>query len=92
MLNPNDEVIALLLGESSGRAGIRSYADGAARLVRDRAGRVSLEAIESQEDFDETARLTGCFQRGKPIRDPETLEVIGWEMEEVPFARAVVAN
>jgi hypothetical protein len=93
MLNPNDEVIALLLDESAGRRGeAAAYTVGAKRLVRDSAGKVTLEAIESQEDFDQTARITGCFQRGKAIRDPATLEVIGWEMEEVPFARATAAN
>jgi hypothetical protein len=93
MLDPNNEVIALLLDESASRHGeAAAYTGGAKRLVRDSTGKVSLEEIESQEDFDQTARITGCFQRGKAIRDPATLEVIGWEMEEVSFARATVAN
>jgi hypothetical protein len=85
------EVIALLLGEPSDhrwRAG--ELGKGAQRLVRMPDGRVSLEPVESQEEFDRTARTTGCFRRGKPIRDPETHEVIGYEMERVPLLRAAV--
>jgi hypothetical protein len=32
------------------------------------------------------ALTTGCFRRGKAIRDPRTREVIGYEMEEVQLA------
>ncbi len=82
-MNATDEVIALLLDESGSDRKTGSYSDGATRLVRDVDGNISLEDIESEEDFDRTARITGCFIRGKAIRDPETLEVIGYEMEEV---------
>lgn len=86
----NNEVIALLLGETDDRRrGAGRYCDGAQRLVRDRDGRVTLEEIESQEDFDRTARITGCFIRGKAIRDPQTREIIGYEMEEVSSAQAL---
>ena len=89
-MNPNSEVIALLLGESRGlRLGRRAYLNGAQRLIREPDGRVSLEAIESLEDFDRTARITGCFRRGKAIRDPETRKVIGYEMKEVTRFGAV---
>lgn len=79
------ETIALLLGEAGGeRWQPRSFVAGAQRLVRGADGRVRLEAIASAEEFDATARTTGCFRRGKPIHDPYTREVIGYEMEEVP--------
>jgi hypothetical protein len=83
------EVIALVLGEPgdhswhSGRLG-----SGAQRLVRRADGRVLLEAVASEEEFERVARTTGCFRRGKPIRDPNTYEVIGYEMEQVPLLRA----
>lgn len=83
------EVIALVLGESSERrwhAG--QLGKGAQRLVRRADGRVSLEPVESQEEFEREARTTGCFRRGKAIRDPATHEVIGYEMEQVPLLRA----
>lgn len=83
------EVIALVLAEPSDRrwhAG--QFGKGAHRLVRRADGRVCLEPVESQEEFEREARTTGCFRRGKPIRDPATQEVIGYEMERVPLLRA----
>ena len=83
------EIIALLLGESSEhRWHSGEFGKGAQRLVRGSDGRVSLEPVESQEEFDTLARTSGCFRRGKPIRDPETHEIIGYEMEQVPILRA----
>ena len=82
------EVIALVLAESSDlrwRSG--EFAKGAQRLVRRADGSVRLETVESREEFERTARTTGCFRRGKPIRDPRTRELIGYEMEEVPVLR-----
>lgn len=82
-MTTNSEVIALLLADSGERPSKGSLAAGALRLVRDAVGRVSLEAVGSQEEFERTARHTGCFRRGKPILDPDTRDVIGYEMEEV---------
>ncbi len=85
-MKDDTETIALLLGDSADtRWRPRDFVTGAQRLVRDAAGHVTLEAIESEEEFDHMARTTGCFRRGKPIRDPESGDVIGYEMEEVPF-------
>jgi hypothetical protein len=47
---------------------------------------VILEDVESQEEFERAARTTGCFRRGKAIRDPRTREVMGYEMEQVQLA------
>lgn len=80
------QTIALLLGEIGGeRWQPRGFVAGAQRLVRGADGCVSLEAIADAQEFDATARTTGCFRRGKPIHDPATHEVIGYEMEEVPL-------
>lgn len=90
-MDRNCEVIALLLDESAdGPKRESTRARGAQRLIRDREGRVSLENIESQQEFEETARITGCFRRGKAIRDPKTREIIGYEMEEVAELGAAV--
>jgi len=83
------EIIALVLGDTTDRrwhAG--QLGKGAQRLVRLADGRVSLEPVTSEEEFERTARATGCFRRGKPIHDPHTHEVIGYEMEQVPLLRA----
>ena len=80
------ETIALLLGDGgSQRWQPRSFVAGAQRLVRSEDGTISLEAVANAEEFDATARTTGCFRRGKPIHDPGTREIIGYEMEEVPM-------
>lgn len=83
-MKSSDEVIALLLAERDGaQTGRVAFSPGAQRLIRDREGRIALEPVETRRDFEETARTTGCFRRGKAIRDPRTREVIGYEMEEV---------
>ncbi len=85
MNDDNTETIALLLGNSDDeRWHPRDFVDGAQRLVRDVDGNVTLQPIESEEEFETTAAETGCFRRGKPIVDPETRDVIGYEFEEVP--------
>lgn len=83
------EIIALVLADASERrwqAG--QLGRGAQRLVRRPDGQVALEPVQSEEEFERTARTTGCFRRGKPIHDPFTHEVIGYEMEQVPLLRA----
>jgi len=88
-MSTNGETIALLLPDGQDeRASSAGFAAGAQRLVRDATGRICLEAVGSQEEFERAARDTGCFRRGKPIRDPQTREVIGYELEEVTVTRA----
>jgi hypothetical protein len=80
----NAEVIALLVDEPDDDSADGATAStGAHRLIRESDGRVSLEPVESQADFDRMAKDTGCFRRARAIRDPKTFEVIGYEMEEV---------
>jgi hypothetical protein len=82
------EIIALVLGDGHERrwqAG--QLARGAQCLVRKPDGQVALEPVESEEEFERTARTTGCFRRGTPIHDPYTHEVIGYEMEQVLLLR-----
>jgi len=83
------EIIALVLGDGSDRrwhAG--QLGRGAQCLIRRPDGRVELEPVASEEEFERTARTTGGFRRGKPIHDPFTHEVIGYEMEQVPLLRS----
>ncbi len=83
------EIIAVVLSdahERRWRAG--ELGRGAQCLVRRPDGQVALEPVESEEEFERTTRTTGCFRRGKPIHDPYTNEVIGYEMEQVPLLRA----
>jgi hypothetical protein len=82
-VSTDGEVIALVLADGGEPRHAAPVAEGAKRLVRDALGRMSLEEVGSQEEFDRTARQTGCFRRGEAIVDPKTREVIGYEMEEV---------
>lgn len=87
------EVIALVLGEPSDqRWHAGEFGRDAQRLVRHADGRVTLEPVCSPGDFEQAARASGCFRRGKPIRDPATHEVIGYEMEQVPLLRAALSR
>ncbi|HEY5623439.1 MAG TPA: hypothetical protein VIV14_06730 [Gammaproteobacteria bacterium] len=81
--------VALLLGEQDdAHWHPKDFVEGAQRIVRDPNGTITLEDIESEEEFEEVASLSGCFRRGTPIIDPETREVIGYEMEEVPSLKS----
>jgi len=92
-MNRNAEVIALVIDEPAGKSGGHKLENtGAHRLIREANGRVSLEPVESQEEFDRIARDTGCFRRGRAIRDPRTQEVIGYEMEQVTPALTIVSG
>jgi hypothetical protein len=83
-MNRDAEVIALLVDNCVGADEDDPIENtGAHRLIREADGRFSLEPVESQEEFDRMAKDTGCFRRGQPIRDPQTSEVIGYEMEEI---------
>ncbi len=92
-MNGDCEVIALLLDEADGRPRPASeLARRAQCLIRDAEGHIALQAVESEEQFDRTARTTGCFRRGKEIRDPRSREVIGYEMEQVTLQHATMGR
>ncbi len=83
------EILAVVLSDTNDRRWHSGQLGrGAQCLVRMPDGRVALEPVESEEEFERTTRTTGCFRRGTPIRDPYTQEVIGYEMEQVPLLRA----
>jgi len=87
-MSSSSEVIAVVLGESQERWHAGQLGKGAQQLVRRADGSVGLLPVESEEEFERAARTSGCFRRGKPIRDPNTREIIGYEMEQVPLLRA----
>jgi hypothetical protein len=87
-MDAGNKVIAVVLSESQDRWHAGQLGKGAQQLVRHSDGSVGLEPLSSEEEFERVARASGCFRRGKPIRDPRTREVIGYEMELVPLLRA----
>ncbi len=84
-MQDDNETVALLLGEQDDdRWQPKDFAEGAVRIVRDSDGTITLESVASEAEFEEIASSSGCFRKGTPIIDPETREVIGYEMEAVP--------
>ena len=85
------EIIGLLLGGKDKDVDDRDApsTDNSARLLMRRPdGRMVLEEIDSDVEFLKKKPTTGCFRRGKPIFDPVTNEILGYEFEEVPFGVA----
>ena len=76
------EVVALLLPESED--GVPAHPGHPATLVvRKPDGQFVLEQIDARLAFARRAVNTGCFRKGKPILDPSTRQVMGYEMEEI---------
>jgi hypothetical protein len=73
-----DEVIAVLLSEGEPRS------SSATLLMRNADGQMSLRTVNPDSPFGRHAMRTGCFRRGKPIIDPVSRQMIGYEMEMVP--------
>jgi hypothetical protein len=73
------EVIALLFPET------QSPAEGVTPLVtallRDAQGFIELRNLRPDSKLLRAARIAGRMQSGKPILDPRTREVIGYEIE-----------
>jgi hypothetical protein len=75
----NAEVIAVLLSEGESRTD-----SGATMLIRNADGQMSLQNVNPDSPMGRHAMRTGCFRRGKPIIDPVSRQMIGYEMEMVP--------
>jgi hypothetical protein len=74
------EVIALLFPESPTAAA----ADGAptvTALMRDQQGTMEVRRLRPDKALLRAARLAGRMNSGKPIVDPNTREIIGYEIE-----------
>jgi len=73
------EVIAVFLADGEPRSD-----SAATMLVRNPDGQMSLQRVNPDSPFGRYAMRTGCFRRGKPIIDPVSRQMIGYEMEMVP--------
>ena len=77
----DNEVIAVLV------AGYDD--DGAERatvILRDGAGNVSMKQMSVQDGLAQRAANTDRFRRGKPIVDPDSREIVGYELERVALS------
>jgi hypothetical protein len=88
------QIIALLLPDSYRDE--KPAVEPATALLRDHEGRMSLEPVTAdmagETRFMEQMMTTGCFRRGKPIVDPTTRQIMGYEMEMVVDAEAQLFN
>jgi hypothetical protein len=82
------QVVAVLLPEAD-TAGHNRQARAATMIVRSADGQFILQTVDARIALAQQAANTGCFRKGKPIVDPNTREVLGYEMEEVPCAIAL---
>jgi hypothetical protein len=80
----NAEVIALLFPDPG------QSKDGSSQLVtalvRDAQGLMELRTVKPDGPLLGRARVAGRFNCGKPIVDPVTREVIGYEIAAMPVA------
>jgi hypothetical protein len=91
-MDENDEVLALLLGECDDTWRDEDIdLESTSCLVRRPDGNIGLEKVHSREQLERTAETTGVFRQGKPITDPVTGEVIGYELEEITEHEAASA-
>ena len=82
------EIIAVVLpdGTPDSPAALRDYvATGTMLLVRHADGRVALEPARHAAAWaGKASATTSSIRRGKPILDPVSREVMGYEMEMEP--------
>jgi hypothetical protein len=81
------EVVALLLPEGE-KGHLARPEHQATLLVRRPDGQFELEQVDARLALARRAANTGCFRQGKPIIDPLTRQVMGYEMEEIPLGFA----
>lgn len=90
------EILGLLVGDSTDdRSGKGRGKPGTAQmLLRDADGSMRLQDVSPDSVMGRHAMSTGCFRRSKPILDPVTREVMGYEMEMVaqPLGKGIARN
>lgn len=77
------EVIALLFPEAT--ATPEGKTPLVTALMRDAQGFIELRSLCPDATLLRAARVTGRMKSGKPIVDPHTREVIGYELEPLPL-------
>lgn len=85
------EIIAVVLpdGTPESPAALRDFvATGTMLLVRHPDGRMALEPARHAAAWAGQSSATGAVRRSKPILDPISREVMGYEMEMVDVSLA----
>ena len=52
-------------------------------ILRDLHGNVSMKLLDARDDLVRGAARHSCFRRGKPIVDPVSQQLMGYELEEI---------
>jgi hypothetical protein len=78
----HDEIVAVLPSDDDA---VRS-GDVVTVLLRTADGRLELRQLPRPEPSDDAAPALAVVRRGKPIVDPMTRQVVGYEMETGPAA------
>lgn len=78
-----DEVLALLFPEPASSGNPSSSVTA---FVRDPHGGLMLATVVPNRSLLEAARVTGRWNSGTPILDPQTREVIGYELAPLAVA------
>jgi hypothetical protein len=88
------QVIAFLMPEVTAEVftGPHSLAQGASALLRDAAGKITIEPVTKDSAFVEQMMTTGCFRRGKAIVDPVSRQIMGYEMEMISHPPAAQSD
>ncbi|MGC3981375.1 MAG: hypothetical protein QM808_08960 [Steroidobacteraceae bacterium] len=89
-LGSQPEVVAVVLPDGTPEASTtRDFvATGTMLLVRHADGRMSLESAGGKAALPKQSTATGCFRKSKPILDPVSREVMGYEMEMIELSLA----
>jgi hypothetical protein len=77
----DNEVIAVLVAGYDEQG-----AERATVILRDSQGNVSMKQMAAADRMVQGAADTDRFRRGKPIIDPVTREVVGYELERVTLS------
>lgn len=85
MATGKSEIVALLLPEGETEH-LAHPEHRATLLVRRADGQFALEQVDARVALARRLASTGCFRKGKPIVDPMTRQVMGYEMEEIALA------
>ena len=77
----DNEVIAVLVAGYDDEG-----AERATVILRDSQGNVTMKQMPAQDGLTQRVANTDRFRRGKPIVDPVSREVVGYELERVAIA------
>ena len=80
----NSEVLALLFPETATHG--KPATEQVMAVVQDAQGEIALHTVVPDKNLLRRARVTGRQKSGTPIIDPNTREIIGYELAPIAVA------